>query len=383
MSIRSFETEEYYAKYEFSKPYLISVSDCESISIDELIHLGGGSTEEFLKTKLGYPEMPGSELLRSEIASQYQNLNSKDVLVLGSPIEGIYLIMNSLLRKGEHAIVLSPAYDALFNVTESVTENVSRWFLKNENGRWRLDFEQLNKLINKNTKLLILNFPHNPTGFLPSKEELEEIIKITESHGVRIFADEIYRGLEYGNNQIPSLVDVSENAIVLGGASKSLGLPGLRFGWLATKDVDAYKKLYDMKCYTSMCSTQAGEYLGRMAIRAAPKLIEKNIAIIKNNFTVADSFFEVWKDHFQWIKPMAGSVSLMRLNNGSAEKFCIEMAERFGVVLLPAKFMGYEDRYARLGFGRTSFEVGMKAFEKALKEVYSIQHSTSISKGIN
>ena len=118
-----------------------------------------------------------------------------------------------------------------------------------------------------------------------------------------------------------------------------------------------------------MCSTQTGEYLGRMAIRAAPQLLKKNLAIVKGNLFIAEKFFEKWGERFQWLKPMAGSVSLMKLNESSAETFCRQMADRFGVVLLPAKFMGYEDSYARLGFGRTNFEVGMDVLDRALKEI--------------
>lgn len=106
MKIENFATEEYYAKYEFSQPYLISVSDCESVSIEELVQLGGGSIAEFSKIKLGYPEMPGSAILRKEIASTYSSAQPNQVLVLGSPIEGIYLTMTALLDKGDHVIVL-------------------------------------------------------------------------------------------------------------------------------------------------------------------------------------------------------------------------------------------------------------------------------------
>jgi aspartate/methionine/tyrosine aminotransferase len=366
MQIRNFETEDFFAKYEFTKPYLISASDCESVSIAELIRLGGGSVEAFLQTKLSYPEMSGSENLRSEIAATYQSADPSQILVLGSPIEGIYLTMRALLEKGDHVVILSPAYDALFNVAEHVSGNVSRWFLTNDGKRWHLDFEQLEQLLTPKTKLLVLNFPHNPTGFIPSLAELDRILKIANQHGITIFSDEIYRGLEYGENRIPSLLDLDNKAIVLSGASKSLGLPGLRFGWLATKNATAYKKLHDFKIYTSMCSTQAGEYLGLMALRAAPQLVKKNLAIIKQNLLIAEKFFAKWNDRFAWLKPMAGSVSLMKLKQGSAEAFCLEMADHHGIVLLPAKFMGYEDSFARLGFGRTNFQLGLEAFDKAL-----------------
>ena len=369
--LRTFETEEYFAKYEFTKPYLISASDCESISIADLIHLGDGSVEEFLDVKLGYPEMTGSATLRKAVASLYDTTHEDQVLILGSPIEGIYLTMQALLDHGDHVVVLSPAYDALFNVADHLTKNASRWFLKNDGKTWSLDFEQLEKLTSQPTKLLVINFPHNPTGFLPSRSDLNRIIEIAAKRGIRIYSDEIYRGLEYDPaERLTSMVDLVEGSVALGGASKGLGLPGLRFGWLVTKDPALYKELLNLKTYTSMCSTQASEYLGRMAIRAIPQLIEKNLNIVKQNLLIAERFFEKWNRHFTWLRPVAGSVSLMKIKEESAEKFCHEMATRFGVVLLPVKFMGSEDQYARLGFGRINFQIGMDAFEKALLEIY-------------
>lgn len=187
---------------------------------------------------------------------------------------------------------------------------------------------------------------------------------------MRIFADEIYRGLEYrASDRLPSVADISERAIILSGASKSLGLPGLRFGWLATKDAAVYHDLYNLKSYTSMCATQAGEYLGKMAIRAAPALIEKNLEIVKQNLLVAETFFKKWQIKFDWLKPMAGSVSTIKINAPSAEKFCYDMADKFGVVLLPTRFMGFGDQYARVGFGRTNFKVSLDVFDKALAKI--------------
>lgn len=188
---------------------------------------------------------------------------------------------------------------------------------------------------------------------------------------MRIFSDEIYRGLEYDEStQLQSLGDLSEGSITLGGASKSLGLPGLRFGWLVIKDRTSYKKLLHLKSYTSMCSTQPGDYLELMAIRASKKLIAKNLIIIKENLSVSEQFFEKWRDHFLWLRPSAGSVCVFKVNERSAEAFCIDMADRFGIVLLPTRFMGQEDQFVRIGLGRTNFKRGMDAFDSALNELY-------------
>lgn len=367
MNLRSFETEEFYAKYEFTKPHQISVSDCETVDIAELIRLGGGTPDEFLRTRLNYPEMPGSPRLRTELAETYQGIREDQVLVLGAPIEGIYLALQALVKKGDHIVVLSPAYDALYNVAEHATGNVTRWFLKRQGQGWTLDWERLEEILKQPTQMIVVNFPHNPTGFLPTRAELDRLLAITRQKGIRIFSDEVYRGLEYrSEDRLPCVAQLDETAISLGAASKSLGLPGLRFGWLVTRDARAYKTLYEMKTYTTMCSTQAGEYLGLMAVRAMPQLVAKNLRIVEKNLQVAKQFFNKWQDRFEWIKPMAGPISMIKVKAGSAEKFCIDLADRHGVVLLPTRYMGSDDQHARLGLGRMNFENSMQAFDQAL-----------------
>ncbi len=369
--MKIFETEDYFSQYEFTKPYQLASSDCESISIAELIQMGGGSIEDFSQKKLGYPEMQGGSLLRKEISTLYKSVKEDQVLVLGSPIEGIYLSLRALIKPKDHVIVLSPAYDALFNIADHISGNATRWFLNNDGQRWSLDFEQLENLINSQTKLLIINFPHNPTGFTPSQSDLNKIIEIANKYKVRIFSDEIYRGLEYELDlRIQSLADMSDRSITMSGASKGLGLPGLRFGWLVVKEPSLYNELLNLKSYTSMCSPQTLEYLGVMAIRAAPKLIEKNLKIIKENIAVAEPFFEKWKKQLEWLKPIAGSVSAVRVNEPSAEQFCHTLASQFGVVLLPIKYMGYEDHYIRIGLGRTDFKNNLDVFDGALESLY-------------
>lgn len=366
-----FETEEYFSRYEFSRPYQLASSDCESVTVAELIQIGGGSVEEFSKISLGYPEMTGSRLIRKEISKLYDNINEHQVLVLGSPIEGIYLTMRALIKENDHVIVLSPAYDALYNVSHHISGNVSRWFLKDDGINWSLDFEQLQSMITSSTKLLVVNFPHNPTGFNPSQDDLNKILEIANHHGVRIFSDEIYRGLEYEpGTRISSIADLSDRAVIMCGASKSFGLPGLRFGWLVIKEPQLYKELLNLKSYTSMCSPQTLEYLGLMAIRGASQLIERNLKIVKENILIAESFFKEWKEHLNWLKPLAGSVSVVKINEPSAEQFCHKMALQFGVVILPIKYMGYQDIYFRIGLGYSNFKANLEIFNKALNSTY-------------
>ena len=168
MNLPPFKTEHFYAQYEFNAPYLLSVSDCESVSVGELLTLAGHSLEEFAELPLSYTESQGNPELRGAIADTYTDVLADDVIVLATPIEGIYIAMRSLLEPNDEVIALTPAYDALTNLPDSLAK-VKPWTLRAEKTSWTLDWDKLDELLSDKTKLIVVNFPHNPTGFLPTE----------------------------------------------------------------------------------------------------------------------------------------------------------------------------------------------------------------------
>lgn len=364
--MKLFETEDFFGRYEFSQPYMLAASDCENVSIAELIQLGGGTLEELSRLPLGYTTMEGNAGLRTVISAQYRTVTPDQVLVLGAPIEGIYAVMRTLLAPGDRAVVLAPAYDALLNLPEEIAGKVTRWDLQIVDDRWRMDLAHLAALL-PGARLLVINFPHNPTGFLPTRDELNQIVGLCRQHGVTLFSDEMYRGLEYqAEGVLASVADLEETAITLSGASKSLGLPGLRLGWLTIKDRQRYKDIMNTKVYSSMCSPTASEYLGTMAVKAAPQLVRKNLGIIGANLKLAEAFFRKWHELLRWVPPQAGSVSLVEVLHGSADGFCHELATKHGIVLLPSRFMGCRGEFVRIGLGRRNFRECLAAFDDVL-----------------
>ncbi len=208
MKIAPFDIEQYFARHEFNIPYLLCASDCETISVAELLEMSGRSEADIGALKLGYTESQGDPALRAAIANTYSGVSAEEIVVLGSPEEGIYLVMNTLLEPGDHVVVLTPAYDSLLNLALHVSGNVSRWDLKPGDDGWEIDLDELATLVSSRTKLVVVNFPHNPTGFLPDHNQLRTIAEIAQRNGAWIFCDEMYRGLELnGLDSLPSMVD--------------------------------------------------------------------------------------------------------------------------------------------------------------------------------
>lgn len=164
MKIPRFKTEDFYARYEFTSPYLLSNSDCESITVAELLELSSRSMDALGATTLGYTESRGRPELRAAIASGSANVDADDVLVMNAPIEGIFVTMSAVLTKGDRAVVLGPCYDALKNLPEYACGNVEMWMLRATENSWELDMDKLDELLAPPTKILVVNFPHKRSG---------------------------------------------------------------------------------------------------------------------------------------------------------------------------------------------------------------------------
>ena len=371
MEIKSFATEHFYAEYEFNTPYQLCNSDCETVSVAELLDMADMSLDQFGRLALGYTESMGNPQLREMIAQSYQTVTPDDVMVLGTPVEGIYLAARAILDPEDEVIVLTPAYDALINMFEHVvgTDRVKKWGFVPEDGRWALDLNDLRRLISDKTKLVVVNFPHNPTGYSPSPAQQAELIEIIEAHNLWLFYDEMYYDLIHsGTPRLKSAADCSPRTIVLSGLSKTYGLPGLRTGWLIIKDEAVRQNIANWKFYTSICPPAPSEFLAVAAMRVKDQLRDKNIAQIERNLALVEEFFSRYPDLFTWRRPLSGSTALIGVNVPSVTALAKRLAEEAGVLIHPAVTLGSDDQHMRMGFGRAAFPEALAQFEAYLQK---------------
>lgn len=369
MYIEPFAIEAYFDLYEFTTPYILCASDCESMSVAELLQMAGLHPADLGALHLGYTEAQGHPELRAAVSETYAAVEPDQVVILTSPEEGIYLTMRALLEPGDHVVVLSPAYTSLLNVARHISGDVNQWMIQPTPSGWELDLDGLERLLTPQTKLLVVNFPHNPTGLLPEPDEFQAIVALARRHGIWLFCDEIYRGLEYGHSQtLPSAADLYERSIVLAGLSKVHGLPGLRSGWLVVGDGELRSVLVNWKHYTSICPPAPSEFLAMAALKAQDQLIARNKAIIERNLAAATPFFQRWPEMFDWRPPQAGSVALVGVNRPSTTEYCHWLAQEAGILLLPSSYLGYGDSHVRFGFGRANFQENLEKYEQFLRD---------------
>ena len=364
MKLPPFKLERYFADYEFKVRHLLSASDCESLALPDLLALADDETRGLWdRLWLGYTESEGHPLLRNEIAQLYSEIAPEHVLV-AAPEEAIFVLMNGLLFPGDEVVVTWPAYQSLAEVAAAIGCSVVRWPLVAREGIWALDVEALSRLITPRTRLVVANFPHNPTGYLPSQPEWEAVVATVRATGAVLFSDEMYRELEYDRSaRLPSACDCYERGVTLSGLSKSYGLPGLRIGWLATQDRELLLQAGRIKDYTTICSSAPSEILGIIALRGRETIVSRNVEIVRNNLHLARQFFGGRPEAFEWLPPMAGPVAFPRLRLPiAALEYAQQCLERCGVMIAPGEMFDVPGHF-RVGLGRKSLGGALRALE--------------------
>ncbi len=364
MQIPSFKLERYFARYEFNVEYLLCASDCESLSVADLLALEPGARESLESLWLGYTESSGAPTLLREISRLYTQIPPEQVLVHSGAEEAIFLFMHAVLQPGDHVIVHWPCYQSLFEIARSIGCEVTFWEARPENG-WALDTGELKRILRQNTRAVILNTPHNPTGYLMPDSDFRALNELVQESGVLLFSDEVYRGLEYNPaDRLPSASDINPSAVSLGVMSKTYGLAGLRLGWIATRNSQVYERMAALKDYTTICTSAPSEVLAELALRHRDRIAGRNLAIIRDNLSLLDGFFVRHADRFEWVRPKAGPIGFPHLIGGDIEQFCHELVTASGVLLLPGTMYDHPGNHFRLGFARRNMPQALAKLEE-------------------
>ena len=372
MQLPQFKLERYFARYEFDVEHLLCCSDCESMTIDDLLALESGDAahppapERFREHWLGYTQSQGSPSLRREISRLYRTISPEQVLVHRGAEEAVFLFMHAVLEADDHVVVHWPCYQSLASVAASIGCRVTRWRAVEKHG-WALDLEALRDLLLPNTKVIVINLPHNPTGYLMPEGAFAELVDIARVRGITLFSDEVYRESEYAvQDRLPAACDLDESAVSLGVMSKTYGLAGLRIGWIATHNRTVYERMASLKDYTTICNSAPSEFLAELALRHRQKLIERNVGMMLRNLSLLDYFFARHRSTFSWHRPKAGPIAFPRLLDGDSEAFCRRLVREAGVLLLPGTVFDDRGDHFRIGFGRRDTPAALARLEAFL-----------------
>jgi aspartate/methionine/tyrosine aminotransferase len=372
--LRPFALEVFFSKWEFTARHHLCASDMQSMTLSELLALAdAGDRAAWDALYLGYTETWGSPGLRDTIAGTYENMAPSEILTFVGAEEGIFAAMHALLGPDDHAITVIPNYQSVESVPLSICDTTG--IALNPERGWELDLERLRDAIRPNTRMICINFPHNPTGKVIVRGTLDEIIALCRARGIYLFSDEVYRLIERRPEMtLPQVADIYERGISLGVMSKAYGLPGIRVGWVACKDAEVLRRMERMKHYTSICGAAPSELLAQIALKARDRILARNRSLIARNLALLETFFAEHSDLFAWYLPDGGCIGFPRYQGREGvEAFASKLVEQSGVLVLPASV--YEsglgptprDRF-RIGYGRDNMDAGLAAMRAHLRK---------------
>lgn len=364
-----FKLETHFSKWEFNARYHMTASDAESMTMRDLLAMATPQErEDFEGLWLGYTETYGDPELRETIAATYRDRTAAEILCLAGASEGIFAANNVILDRDSHAIIVTPNYQSHETLPLSICEATGVPLDPDDN--WSLDIDRVAAAVRPNTKLVTINFPHNPTGTILPLDRYKALVELCRKHGLYILHDEIFHGLgPTGTDHLPFIADLYERGLSLNVVSKSYGLPGLRLGWIACQDKDVLSKMERFKHYLSISNSGPSEKLTIIAVRNREKILARNCGIIDDNLPKIEAFFQRHQDLFEWRRPQGSCMAFPRYKGpDGVARFTERLVEESGVLLLPSAIYSSElgptpnDRF-RIGIGRKGMDEGLAAMD--------------------
>lgn len=368
MKIETFALERWMTTYELDVRYDIAESGIYPLTVRELLDRESPAErvqilDRLLDLRLGYSEARGTLELRSLLAETYEDCTPENILVTTGAIEANFLLFNVLLEAGDHVIAPYPAYQQLYSVPRALGCDVDLWRIRPETG-FRYDVLDLERLIRPQTRLIVLNSPHNPTGAMLTAADAERVYELADAVGAYVLSDEAYRWLEIpgGEALMPPMYNLGPRGLSVGTLSKPFGLPGLRIGWIAAP-AELVARCWSMRDYVSLSPGKLNDALAVLALRHRQDILERNAAIISANLAAAEDWVAEHDDILSWKPPRGGLLALLHYNLGVASlDLANKLAEDYSVMLAPGSAFGYE-HHLRIGIGQepSVFKAGLEA----------------------
>jgi len=341
--------EDWMRDYYFDTDVDIGSSGVQEFSLRDLRSLLGISHEELDGVVFQDSRTLGGPEIREAIAQRFAGGVVDHVSVTHGATEANFLVMNALLEPGDEVVVLDPLYQQLYTIAETLGCRLKRLPLRFENG-FVPDMDEAAKVIGPKTKMIVVNFPHNPTGATVTPEQQQELIRLAAHAGAYLVWDQAFSELTYEQPPLPDPGRFYERAISMGTMSKAYGLPGLRLGWCIAP-VEVLTRFLRLRDYLTLHLSPLVELIGRRAIEKGDLLIGPRREQARGNREIVESWVNESRGQVDWVKPSGGVTAFPRLNGiDNVSEFCRDLGGVERVLLVPGHCFGCP-QHVRLGFG--------------------------------
>lgn len=320
---------------------------------------------------LCYGHHVGKPELRELIASEYPTITANDVLLTAGAASALFMVATSILDKNDHLVVVRPNYATNIETPRAIGCQISFADLTFENG-FQLDSDEIQKLIQPNTKYISITTPHNPTGVSISKNTLEKLIKIAEQNNCFLLVDETYRDLTF-DTKLPLAASLSDRVISVSSLSKAYGLPGIRLGWLITKNKQLQELFLAAKEQIFLCNSVVDEEIAHQFLLKKNSFLPK----IESKIRVHRKIVENWMQnnpYMEWIPPQGGVVCFPRIKKEIPVNHVLLYStwyRKYKTLVGAGHWFEMPDNYMRIGYGWPDTEClnnGLAAISNAIKE---------------
>ncbi|MCB0876165.1 MAG: aminotransferase class I/II-fold pyridoxal phosphate-dependent enzyme [Solirubrobacterales bacterium] len=301
---------------------------------------------------LQYGDHRGDPALREQIAADAEAVAPDRVIVTAGAAPALFIVATALLESGDHVLVQEPNYATNLETPRALAAEVEALPIRYEDG-WGLDLDRVRAMLRPQTRLLSITYPHNPTGAMIDAEALIELVGIVEAHPMaRLLVDETYRELAYGD-PLPVAAGLSTRAISVSSMSKTYGLPGLRIGWLISRDSELDETLLAAKEQILICGSAIDETMAVRILAARGRILPPIRETIAEHLGIVREWIGA-QEVFEWVEPQAGVIGLPRFRapgEYDVDRFYTALLERHGTYVGPGHWFDQPRSSFRLGFG--------------------------------
>jgi len=358
MRLKPFLLDAWLDRYEHDIEFNIGGSEGPGWKVNEILGLATDEQRErFLNHKVVYSRPAGAEPLRAAIA-EMQDVDPESVQVVTGASEALLVLMWLAAEPRANVILPRPGYPPFSALPESLGIEIRHYGIRKENN-FRIDVEEIKKLADANTKLVLVNSPHTPTGTTISDADLESLYEFTSCRDIQLVSDEVYHPIYHG--QATQSAARLPHATVIHDFSKAFPLSGVRTGWIVEHDPKRREQYWNARTIFSISNNTPGEILAEIAMRNRHVVLTRTQEAASRNLQRLDQFIAEHKETFGWVRPQGGTTAFpWLLSAEDARPFCQAAAER-GILLVPGDCYDMPSHF-RVGFAA----VAQDAFPKAL-----------------